>query len=963
MPSFVLPIFPRYGFDQSVTTPVLLGVLVSWFFTETFGWVFAGLVVPGYLASVFLLDAPGGDIDVLEAVITYGVARLIGEHLSRTGLTTRFFGRERFFLVVLVSVLVRLAVEAWILPRFVSGVWAYSVGLVVVPLAANACWKTGLWRGVVQNGVPTLIVYLVLRYVLTPYTNLSLAGFELATQNVAASFLGSPKAYILLITGALCAAAANVRYGWDFNGILVPALLGLALFKPIQFAATFAETVVLYFTVVALVRITPLRRANIEGPRRTVLFFTVDYGLRFIFAGLLGSHVPGEDIVSYTGFGYLVPTLMAVKISQKGSVPLIVLPTLSVSMVGFAAATLIGYAATLFDATREPEAPEFVRVLPPPPRDPAAAALWASGLASDGGSGSDFGLAFELSKPWDMFRAASDGDFEPARRAGFAADRLDGGVVFLRERFESLGTKRGLPTYLYHPAAPHSDPVVVLVADPRRDAACVVAAGRMVAAGAVDVAVIAGVAHPSDPWLETSAHAVARLLAEGGGLLVTLTQTPSHEDAPRAAVPEIAARADAMLPHLRASLGVDGAPGRFMTSAVVEDRELHVTLDGIGWAHAVAPKAEHVPLDGATAIAIALDRVRASTVHVDLEHLVALRRLLLEPLLAPDDSSDTAAARALAPFAAATLGYTLTAPTPGPNGHEVVALLPRERGLPIALVTRTSGVKDRLVEAPLAARRGVRDLAIRLAVALDSEAIVFGESWSGGMRMGAAREAQAAATDRATPEIFYVREDGSDTSPRRVELSAWMDDGRASAIGLTAVAALGLAASRTDLDAPLREVATRTLLRTSPLVSIAAGPDVERFISLESARRAAQHFSYAELSVMDATLADAARAVDRGLLSKASVSADFAEVSRRAASEESVVAEHQLAHLLETGARATLVRTADGTFLVGAARTPAGRELVSVSVDPASNWTEEHRSWAECIAAPVRHGVCVERAP
>ena len=153
MPSFVLPIFPRYGFDQSVTTPVLLGVLVSWFFTETFGWVFAGLVVPGYLASVFLLDAPGGVIDVFEAVLTYGVARLIGEHLSRSGLTTRFFGRERFFLVVLVSILVRLAVEAWILPRFVSGVWAYSVGLVVVPLAANACWKTGLWRGAVQNGI------------------------------------------------------------------------------------------------------------------------------------------------------------------------------------------------------------------------------------------------------------------------------------------------------------------------------------------------------------------------------------------------------------------------------------------------------------------------------------------------------------------------------------------------------------------------------------------------------------------------------------------------------------------------------------------------------------------------------------------------------------------------------------------------------------------------------------------
>ena len=780
MPSFVLPIFPRYGFDQSVTTPVLLGVLVSWFFTETFGWVFAGLVVPGYLASVFLLDAPGGVIDVFEAVVTYAVARLIGEHLSRSGLTTRFFGRERFFLVVLVSILVRLAVEAWILPRFVSGVWAYSVGLVVVPLAANACWKTGLWRGAVQNGIPTLIVYLILRYVLTPHTNLSLAGFELATQNVAASFLGSPKAYIFLITGALFAAGANVRYGWDFNGILVPALLGLAIFKPVQFAATFAETVVLYFTVLSLIRVTPLKRANIEGPRRTVLFFTVDYALRYAFAAALGSHVPGEDIVSYTGFGYLLPTLMAVKISQKGSVPLIILPTFTVSVAGFAAATLVGYAATLFDAAREVEVPEFARVMPPPPHDPAAAALWASTQAIDSGSGSDFGLAFGFSSPWEIFHAAATGNTEPARRAGFVSDTLDGDVVLLRERFETIGAKRGLPAYLYRRST-SGEPVVLLVADPRHDAACVAAAGRIVAKGAADIAVIAGVSRPSDPWLETGAHSAARLLAEGG-LLVTLSSDGGEHAAPKPAAPDVASRADLLLPQIRASLGDDGGSGRRLTTAVVDGRELHLTLDAVGWARAMAPPTERVELDTATAMAIALEDVRASTVRVDVEHLVALRRLLLEPLLGPtDDAAEPDAARALAPFAAAMLGYTLTAPTRRPERGRGRRAHPHERGLPIALVTRTSGVRARVVEAPLAARRGVRDLALRLDVALDADAVVLGEAWKGGMRFGAAREAQAAVTDRALPEIFYVRGDEADTTDTGAELSAWMDDGHASA--------------------------------------------------------------------------------------------------------------------------------------------------------------------------------------
>src|SRR5260221_8344170 len=141
-------VFPESGFDQSAATPVLLGVLVSWMLTETFGWVFAGLVVPGYLAALLFLDPRAASVDVAETALTYGVARLLGEHLSRTGLTSRVFGRERFLLVLVVSVLVRLAVEGVVITRFLphDAAWAHSIGLVVVPLAANACWKTGPLR-------------------------------------------------------------------------------------------------------------------------------------------------------------------------------------------------------------------------------------------------------------------------------------------------------------------------------------------------------------------------------------------------------------------------------------------------------------------------------------------------------------------------------------------------------------------------------------------------------------------------------------------------------------------------------------------------------------------------------------------------------------------------------------------------------------------------------------------------
>jgi hypothetical protein len=257
---------------------------------------------------------------------------------------------------------------------------------------------------------------------------------------------------------------------------------------------------------------------------------------------------------------------------------------------------------------------------------------------------------------------------------------------------------------------------------------------------------------------------------------------------------------------------------------------------------------------------------------------------------------------------------------------------------------------------------------LRLGVALDADAIVLGEAWSGGMRYGAVREAQAAATDRGTPEIFYVRSDEADATQRGVEVAAWMDDGHAIADTFAAAEQLGLPVVRRELDAPLRDVATRTLLRTSSFVSITAGTIAERFASLDAARRATRRFDDAGVKIVDGTLDDAARAVDHALSSPGALggvaSADFAETVLRAATDESAVAENELARVVSTGgARATLVRTADGTYLVAAARASTGRELVAASVEPATGWSVEHRAWASCVSAPLAQGVCYEREP
>src|SRR5207237_10791545 len=81
-----------------------------------------------------------------------------------------------------------------------------SIGLVLVPLLANMAWKLSLRRATVQIGVTVLITWFVVVHVLLRFTNLSYSSLELTYENVALDFLGSPKAYIILLTTAFLAA-------------------------------------------------------------------------------------------------------------------------------------------------------------------------------------------------------------------------------------------------------------------------------------------------------------------------------------------------------------------------------------------------------------------------------------------------------------------------------------------------------------------------------------------------------------------------------------------------------------------------------------------------------------------------------------------------------------------------------------------------------------------------------------
>lgn len=354
-------VFPSYSLDTSILVAVLIGVLILAFLTETLGWVFVGLVVPGYLASVFVVHPETGATVVVEALVTYGFAVLLSSVASRTGVWSEFFGRDRFFAILLASVLVREVFEIAVLPRF--GVWMdtkygttfaldrtlHSIGLVLVPLTANGFWKLGLRKGAFQVGVPVLLTFAILQFVLLPATNLSFSSLELMYEDIARSFLASPKAYILLLVTAVLAARFNIRYGWDFNGILVPALIALTWLSPTKLVGTLAEVAVLVVMTRALLSLPGIRTLNLEGPRKTVLVFVLGFALKWAIGWALGGRVPGLKVTDLFGFGYLVPTLLAVKILQKQVAARVSLAAVHTSIAGFLIGSLIGFDLSIFE--------------------------------------------------------------------------------------------------------------------------------------------------------------------------------------------------------------------------------------------------------------------------------------------------------------------------------------------------------------------------------------------------------------------------------------------------------------------------------------------------------------------------------------------------------------------------------------------------------------------------------------
>jgi hypothetical protein len=404
-----LALFPSNGLDRSLHAAVLVGLALSTFFTEALGWTFAGLVVPGYLATVFIAAPVTGVLILAEALITYALVALVGQWITKTGAWSTAFGRERFYLFIVGAVLVRLAIEGSLVPYlaarfdFVHSRELYSLGLVLVPLVANTFWNSGVRHAAPRLALVTALTWIIV-VALINTTNLTVARFQVVNESVSVKFLESPKAYIILVIGALLGARDNVRYGWDYNGILVPGLLAVAWYDPLKVLTTGIEALLVYGLAAGLMKVPPFSRMLIVGPRRTLFAYLVGFGLKMVLGFAVAYAAPGAQMIDFFGFGYLLPTLLAVKMWNRESIGTVLMPTLQVSLVAFGVGNALGYTLAMVSNTNVPAAQAA--------EAPAA-------------------LSRTASAAWELI--AGDSGPRPSIRPGHTAGSHDAGLSVARE--------------------------------------------------------------------------------------------------------------------------------------------------------------------------------------------------------------------------------------------------------------------------------------------------------------------------------------------------------------------------------------------------------------------------------------------------------------------------------------------------------------------------------------------------
>jgi len=214
-----LHVFSTGMFSSAVFVCIWLGAIVAVVFNLGLGWPLSGLVVPGYLAPLILTRPWLAFTIFLDSAITYFVSYFISERCGRHRYWHTFLGRDRFFLIILVSVIVRLVFDKFAYPimgEFINHAFSlhfdyrnnlHSFGVVVVALLANFFWGLGFRRSIVPFVSIVFCTVFLIRYVLMVFTNFSIANLSHIYMDIAIYLDATPKSYIILLITAYIASS------------------------------------------------------------------------------------------------------------------------------------------------------------------------------------------------------------------------------------------------------------------------------------------------------------------------------------------------------------------------------------------------------------------------------------------------------------------------------------------------------------------------------------------------------------------------------------------------------------------------------------------------------------------------------------------------------------------------------------------------------------------------------------
>ncbi|MDR5900135.1 poly-gamma-glutamate biosynthesis protein PgsC/CapC [Halomonas vilamensis] len=355
-------IFPEGSLASSVITTVWVGMAVVAFLNLRFGWSLAGLVVPGYLVPLLLIKPWSVAVIIGEGMVTYLVVQAFSTLGARYLGLADFFGRDRFFALVLTSVIVRVVFDAYWLPglgAFLDSNFGlefdyannlHSFGLIIVALIANNFWKPGIVRGTFWLLVTLAATFGLVRFGLMELTNFSVANLNYLYEDVASSILASPKAYIILLTTAFIASRMNLHYAWEFNGILIPSLLALQWYQPTKLLLTFAEVAVILTAVHLLLKLPFFANINLSGARKLFFFFSVGFVYKLLLGYGFEFFAPWVKVTDFFAFGYLISTLLALKIHDKDIGIRVTRATLQTSLTAVVVASFVGFALSFIPA-------------------------------------------------------------------------------------------------------------------------------------------------------------------------------------------------------------------------------------------------------------------------------------------------------------------------------------------------------------------------------------------------------------------------------------------------------------------------------------------------------------------------------------------------------------------------------------------------------------------------------------